>query len=57
MQRKTRKYTDHHIQNELMQINHIRKIAAMINEAGYFSLESDEVTDTSNKEQVIMCLR
>ena len=60
MQRKTRKYTDHHIQNEFMQIialNHLRKIAAMINEAGYFSLESDEVTDASNKEQVIVCLR
>ena len=60
MQCKTRKYTDHHIQNELMQImavNHLRKIAAMITEAGYFSLEADEVTDSSNKEQVIVCLR
>ena len=51
MQRKTPKYmyTNHHTQNELMQnivLNHLRKIAAMINEAWYFSLESDEVTDT-----------
>ena len=60
MQRKTRKYTDHHIQNELLQIlalGHLRKIVADINEAGYFTLESDEVTDSSNKEQVIVCLR
>ena len=60
MQRKTRKYTDHHIQNELLQImalSHLRKIAANINEASYFCLESDEVTDASNKEQVIVCLR
>ena len=60
MQRKTRKYTDHHIQNELLQIlalGHLRKIAADINEAGYFTLESDQVTDSSNKEQVIVCLR
>ena len=60
MQREARMYTDHHIQNELMQImtvNHLRKIAAMITEAGYFSLEADEVTDSSNKEQVIVCLR
>lgn len=60
MQRKTRKYTDHHIQNELMQImalSHLRKIAAMITESGYFTLESDEVTDASNHEQVIVCLR
>ena len=59
MQRKTRKYTDHHIQNELLQImalSHLRKIAAN-SEASYFCLESDEVTDASNKEQVIVCLR
>ena len=60
MQRNTRKYTDHHIQNELMQImavNHLCNIAAMIIEARYFSLEADEVTNSSNKEQVIVCLR
>ena len=60
MQRKTRKYTDHQIQNEFLQImalSHLCKIAAIINEAGYFCLESDEVTDASNKEQVIVCLR
>ena len=37
MQHKTRKYTDQHIQNELMQImavNHLRKFTAMITEAG-----------------------
>lgn len=42
---------------QIIALNHLRKIASMINEAGYFSLESDEVTDTSNKEQVIVCLR
>ena len=60
MKRKTNKYTDHHIQNELLKIlahRHLRKIAMNINEAGYFALESDEVTDSSNKEQVIVCLR
>ena len=40
-----------------MALSHLRKIAANINEAGYFCLESDEVTDASNKEQVIVCLR
>lgn len=60
IQRKTRKYTDHHIQNELLKIlalGHLRSIAANINKSGYFTLESDEVTDASNKEQVIVCLR
>lgn len=54
------KYTDHHIQNKLLQIlalGHQCKIVADINEAGYFRLDSDEVTDSSNKEQVIVCLR
>ena len=35
----------------------MRAIAAGINTSGYFTLESDEVTDTSNKEQVMVCLR
>ena len=60
MQRKTRKYTDHHIQNELLKVvalGHLRKIASEIRESGYFALESDEVTDSSNQEQIIVCLR
>ena len=57
MKRKTNKYTDHHIQNEFLAHRYLRKIASNINEAGYFALESDEVADSSNKEQVIVCLR
>ena len=60
MQRKTPKYTDHHIQNELLKVvalGHLRTIASEIRESGYFALESDEVTDSSNQEQIIVCLR
>ena len=60
MKRKSRKYTDHHIQNELIQIlalQHLRTIASDIHNSRFFALESDEVTDSSNKEQVIICLR
>ena len=60
MQHRSRKYTDHHIQNELLQIlalGHLCKIATSILESGYFSLEADKVTDTSNKEQLVVCLR
>ena len=60
MKQKTRKYTDHHIQNEILQImalTHLRTIAGEIKNSGYFVLECDEVTDASNKEQVIVCLR
>ena len=60
MKHKTKKYTDHHIQDELLKIlalGHLRSIATTINQSGYFSHESDEVTDSSNKEQVIVCLQ
>ena len=60
MKRKTQKYTDHHIQEELIRclaLDHLRTIASEIRDAGYFCLECDEVTDSSNKEQVIVCLR
>ena len=60
MKRKTNKYTDHIIQDELikyMALSHLRRIAADIKEARYFALEADEVTDSSNKEQLVVCLR
>jgi len=60
MKRKTNKYTDHSIQDELikyMAFSHLRRIAADIKEACYFALEADEVTDSSNKEQLVVCLR
>jgi len=60
MKQKACQYTDHHIQNEILQIlalQHLRTIANEIRNSGRFVLESDEVTDASNKEQVIVCLR
>ena len=56
---KTHKYTDHNIHNALLKIalGHLRTIASKIREAGFFTLLSDEVTDSLNKEQVIVCLR
>ena len=52
--------TDHHIQDELIKLfahSHLRRIAGDLKAAGYFALEEDEVTDSSNKEQVVVCLR
>ena len=60
MQQKTCKYTDHHIQDELMKVvacSHLSKIGDLIRNAGCFALEADEVTDSSNKEQLIIYLR
>ena len=60
MRCKTNKYTDHRIQDKLIKLlahSHLRRIAGDIKAAGHFALEADEVTDCSNKEQVVVCLR
>ena len=36
--------------------SHLRRIAADIKAASYFAVEADEVTDSSNKEQVVVCI-
>jgi len=40
-----------------MALTHLRTIADEIRNSHYYVLECDEVTDASNKEQVIVCLR
>ena len=60
LKRKKHKYTDHSIHDELlklMSMDHLRKISGDIVSASYFAIEGDEVTDSSNTEQVIVCLR
>ena len=60
MQQKTSKYTSAHIQNELLSImgsSVVRDIAAKIQNAKHFCIMADEVTDASNKEQVVVCFR
>ena len=57
---KTDKYNSPQIQNELLQVmtnSIVCKIAGTIEDARYFSLMADEVTDSSNREQVVICLR
>ena len=57
---KTSRYTDHHIQDEIMNLlpqNDLRQISSDINEAFSLALQPDEVTDSSNQEQVIVCIR
>ena len=60
LSKKTDKYTSPQIQNELikiMSVQILRKIAESIQQARYFALMADEVTDTSNKEQFVICFR
>jgi len=57
--KETDKYNSPQIQNELLQImanSIVRKIADIIRNNTYFSLMADEVTDSSNREQVAICL-
>ena len=59
LDKKTDKYCCHQIQNELLDImaNSInRDIAKKIRQAKYFSLMADEVTDVSNRDQVVVCM-
>ena len=59
LERKEDKYTSHEIQNEIISImanNVIRNLVPDIR-GGFFILIADEYTDTSNKEQLIICIR
>ncbi len=60
LEQKSDKYTSPQIQNELIKIlsmNILREIACSIQESRYFSIMADEVTDNSNKEQLVVCFR
>ena len=60
LKKKTDKYTSPQIQNELlsiMSLNILRKIASSLQQARYFAIMADEVTDASNKEQLVVCFR
>ncbi len=54
------KYTAHEVQNELLSImalQVLRRIAAQIQSAVFFTVMIDEATDCSNKEQVVLAFR
>lgn len=60
LERKTDKYTSPIIQNEILSIlalQVLREISDSIRATPYYSLMADEVTDSSNREQVVICLR
>ena len=60
LDKKTDKYTSPIIQNEMLKImglRVLRDIADSLQKAKYFSLMADKVTDTSNREQVAICIR
>ena len=58
--RKTDKYTSPEIQNELLKLMALKvleKVADKLHSAKFFTIMADETTDSSNREQVVICLR
>lgn len=55
MKKKTERYTNHHIQNELlklMSVNVLRAIARNLQTTDFITIMMDECTDIANQEQV-----
>ena len=60
LKKKSEKYTHLEIQSEclqLMPVAILREISKNIQNSVYHTITADEVTDSSNKEQFIVCLR
>ena len=60
LEKKKEKYTDHHIQNEILKImalSILRDIAKNTESGLYYTIMADEVTDAANHEQFLLCLR
>ena len=59
LSKKTNKYTSNNAQNEILRImalNILRRIAAELKQSRFFCM-SDECTDASNREQLVICIR
>ena len=60
VERKSKRYTHESIQNECLQLLALtiqREILDNIQNAVFYTLMASEVTDCSNKEQFVICLR
>ena len=58
--RKSSKYVSHDMQNELikiMELSILREIAECIQKSTFFSIMCDKCTDSSNREQLVLCIR
>ena len=60
IQRETDKYVSHDMQNELLKImalSILRRIAGCISTSKFYCIMCDECMDTSNREQLVICIR
>ena len=58
--KETDKYTSGEMQNDIIQVmalEILRKVAASICDAPFYTIMADETTDKSNREQVVLCIR
>ena len=60
LSKKTNKYTSPQIQNELIKIMALQilwHVSTLVQASKYFALMADEVSDSANNEQFVICLR
>lgn len=60
LEKRKNKYTDHHVQNEILKVmalSILRDIAKNIESGVFYTIMADEVTDAADHEQFILCLR
>ena len=57
MEKKTDNYTNNTIQNELMKLKILRKIAKNLQDDNFCSVMGDEENDISNVFQLVICMR
>ena len=59
LSRKSSKYVSHDMQNKfikIMALSILREIAECIQKSTFFSIMCDECTDSSNREQLVLCI-
>ena len=60
LEKKTDKYTAPDMQNEILKVmalQVLRQVAELLYAASFVTIIVDEMTDISNKEQVVICFR
>ena len=58
--KKTNKYTSSQMQNEVLKVmalDVLRDVAASLHSCPFYTIMANETTDSSNREQVVICFR
>ena len=60
LRKKANKYTSPEIQNEMLEVmalQVLRKLASQLQQTNFFTIMTDECTDSANHEQLVICFR